>query len=327
MFLSIIIPVYNGTKTIKRCLDSIWSQGLPENDYEVICVDDCSSDGSYEYIQKLSQLYPQLKLLKNSFNIRAGGARNHGVRCSSGEYILFIDPDDYFHPQSLNKAFWYQKKNLLDILMCDFARHKENAPNNRLVHQFPSTEVMTGRQFLITNSLPYAPWKYIFRRSLMIENNVYFTECVSCEDVDWSHKIALFANKMQYKPILLTHYILSETSQTGSEYKNPETVFFRLMAGKRVAELITLCHTNEERTRIKAVAQETLFYGVIFLCALMTNPKDKSRILSECIDSKIKWRKELLLVKKYPLIYGIFSTLISPLFRLVLFVKRSSLGR
>ena len=110
MFLSIIIPVYNGTKTIKRCLDSIWSQGLPENDYEVICVDDCSSDGSYEYIQKLSQLYPQLKLLKNSFNIRAGGARNHGVRCSSGEYILFIDSDDYFHPQSLNKSFLVSKK-------------------------------------------------------------------------------------------------------------------------------------------------------------------------------------------------------------------------
>lgn len=97
MFLSIIIPVYNGTKTIKRCLDSIWSQGLPENDYEVICVDDCSSDGSYEYIQKLSQLYPQLKLLKNSFNIRAGGLEIMGLGVALGntyslltQMIIFI---------------------------------------------------------------------------------------------------------------------------------------------------------------------------------------------------------------------------------------------
>lgn len=327
MFLSIIIPVYNGTKTINRCLDSIWSQGLPDNDYEVICVDDCSSDGSYESIVNIAKHHPQLKVLKNNINLRAGGARNHGVRHAQGEYILFIDADDYFHPHSLRHAFRHLIDSDLDILMCDFARHKDNMPNEELIHKFPSTAVMTGRQFLVVNSLPYAPWKYLFKRNLMIDNNVYFAERVSCEDVDWSHKIALFATKMQYQPILLTHYILFETSQTGREYKNTTTVFYRLMAGKRVTELIPLCYTPEEQMRIKAVAQETLLYGVIFLCGLASSPKKKSLILKDCIDEKYNWRKELRFVRKNPYLYGLFSTLISPLFRFILFLKRSSFGR
>lgn len=327
MFLSIIIPVYNGTKTIKRCLDSIWSQSLPEDDYEVICVDDCSTDGSYDYILSLSEQHRQLRVLKNHINLRAGGARNHGVTHAAGKYILFIDADDYFHTGSVTEAYQYLKKCDLDILVCDFARHKDNTPNNELVHKFPSTAIMSGRQFLVTNSLPYAPWKYLFKRSIMIDNNIFFAEGVSCEDVDWSHKIAFFANKMQYQPILLTHYILLATSQTGSEYKNTSTVFYRLMAGKRVTDLMSLCHTPEEKMRIKAVAQETLLYGVIFLCGLMSSPKKKSLILKDCIDEKYNWRKELKFVRKNPYLYGLFSTLISPLFRFILFLKRSSFGR
>ena len=93
--------------------------------------------------------------------------------------------------------------------MCDFARHTLQKVNDELVHRFPSTDIMTGRKFFVVNSLPYAPWKYMFRRELMIDNKIFFAEKVSCEDVDWSHKIAFYAKTMQYKPILLTHYRLS----------------------------------------------------------------------------------------------------------------------
>lgn len=327
MFLSIIIPVYNASDTIERCLESIWRENLPQDDYEVICVDDCSTDSSISVLNEISMSHSQLRILKNPENLRAGGARNHGVREANGEYILFIDADDYFHKNSLKEAFDYQKVNRLDILMCDFARHIQTKVNNDLVHKFPYKNIMSGREFLVKNSLPYAPWKYIFKRSLMLNNKVYFAEKVSCEDVDWSHKIALFASSMQYKPILLTHYILSNTSQTGSEYKNSQTVFSRLIAGKRVSELLTLCNTDDEKERIRAVAQETLMNGVIFLNALLMSPQKKATILRACIDPNISWRNELRIVSKHPYLYSVMSTIISPLFKMAIFTKRNLIGR
>lgn len=327
MFLSIVIPIYNAAGSVGRCLDSIWSQGLPEGDFEVICVDDGSSDGSSEVIKSIGKSHENLRLLLNPTNLRAGGARNHGVREARGEYVLFIDADDYFHPDSLKEAFEYQKQKRLDILMCDFARHTEQCPNNTLVHNFPYRQIMSGREFMVKNSLPFAPWKYIFRRSIMVDNEVFFAERVSCEDVDWTHKIAFFADTMQYCPLLLTHYILSETSQTGSEFRNYQTVFHRLLAGKRISELTALCATKEEVNHINRVAQSTLQNGVMFLNALAVNPALKVNIIKECIDSEGQWSGIVKFAAQHPYIYSWGSTLIAPLFKSLVVIKRKFLGR
>ena len=327
MFLSIVIPVYNASCVIERCLDSIWSQDLPLEEYEVICVDDGSVDDSVEIIKTVSKSHSQLIIVKNDENVRAGGARNHGVRIARGEYVLFIDSDDYFHPGGLREAFEYQKSKRLDILMCDFARHKDHEPNDTLVHNFKSEKVMTGRRFLVVNSLPYAPWKYLFRRRLMTDNDVWFAERVSCEDVDWAHKIAFYADSMQYKPILLTHYILSNTSQTGCEYKSHNTVFHRLIAGKRVIDLLSLYDRKEEQKQIISVAQSTILNGLVFLCALTTSPRKKSDVIIECVPEGIDWRREIRFVRKFPYAYGIFSSAVAPLFRTAIYLKRYFVGR
>ena len=327
-FLAIVIPNYNSAGYIKRCLDSIWSQDLPEEDYEVICVDDCSSDNTVEVLKEEQIKHPQLRIFQNPENLRAGGARNKGVREARGEYIVFIDSDDYFHNGGLKKAYEYQKKNRLDILVCDFARHCQNSPNDILVHNFKSKDIMSGREFLVVNSLPYAPWKYIFKKDLMLDNSVFFEEKVSCEDVDWSHKIAFFANSMQYQPILLTHYLLIEGSQTASEFKNKTLLFNRLKSGKRVADLICLYDSKEEKEKILAVAEETLRKGIIFMNSLPSNPKEKAQILKTTISKDIKWKGNLIkFVAFHPLPFATFSTLISPLFQLLLSLKYKMAGR
>ena len=123
MLLSIIIPVYNGAKHITNCLNSIWAQELCALDYEVICVDDCSTDNTVEVLNDISK-DNNLRVIKNGTNRRAGGSRNHGVQEAKGEYVVFIDSDDYFHPGSLKKATLYLRNTPLDILVCDFAREE-----------------------------------------------------------------------------------------------------------------------------------------------------------------------------------------------------------
>lgn len=327
MFLSIIIPVYNGEKCITYCLDSIWSQGLDVNEYEVICVNDCSKDNTVGVVTTLQKKHPNLRLLSNQENLRAGGSRNYGVREAHGEYILFIDADDYFHPGALKKIFDYQQKYRLDILVCDFARHTLQAPNDLLVHNFHSHEVMTGRQFLVINSLPYAPWKYVFRKTLMVDNKVYFEEKVSCEDVDWSHKIALYAQTMQYQPILLTHYILTDNSQTSVEYKSKATVLHRLFCGYRVIRLLSVCKTEEEKDKIYRVARATTYNGIIFFNALCISPLEKRDMIKKYIPKDINWGSFINAVRDNAFIYSCLSTMISPFFRLAIKIKRKIAGR
>lgn len=327
IFLSIVIPVYNGEECIERCLNSIWSQPLMEEDYEVICVNDCSTDNTLQVIRRLQQGHPNLHVYENAGNLRAGGSRNHGVREARGEYILFIDADDYFHAGALKQVIDYQKAHRLDILVCDFARHTLSRPNDDLVHKFKSQQVMTGREFLVENSLPYAPWKYVFRKALMVDNRIFFEEKVSCEDVDWSHKIALFAQTMQYRPILLTHYILTDTSQTSEEYKKANTVFHRLMAGRRVAGLLPLCRTAQERERIGAVAKNTLKNGIVFLNGLIISPSRKAEMIRSCVSREVDWGREMNWVRDHPFLYGCLSTMIAPFFRVAIKIKRKYIGR
>lgn len=325
-FLSIVIPVYNGAKVINRCLNSIWGQELEESTYEVICVNDCSTDNTEQVIKQTQKSHANLRLLSNLKNKRAGGSRNYGAKEANGEYIVFIDADDYFHPSALKQVIEYLSKTELDILVCDFARHTLDAPNNKLVHNFKSTKIMSGRAFMITNSLPYAPWKYIFKKNLMISNNCFFEECVSCEDVDWTHKIAFFASKMQYQPILLTHYILEPNSQTGTEYKNSHSVFNKIYCGYRLMQLIKYCKTKDEESYIKKVAASIYENGLLFFNGLSISPQKKSAIISKYVITD-QVSGLLGFATKYPMLYSILSTIISPLFSTLIKVRRFIKGR
>ena len=89
--LSIIIPVYNGEKYIDRCLSSI----LNIKDIEIIIVDDCSTDSSYEILCNYSSKYPNIKLLHNTSNLGVSATRNKALKQAKGKYILFLDIDDY----------------------------------------------------------------------------------------------------------------------------------------------------------------------------------------------------------------------------------------
>ena len=115
----IIIPVYNGHDVIERALDSVYSQGLASEDFEVICVDDCSPTmetwdalNNYTY----NEVHPEnLKLLRHEVNKRQGAARNTALRHAEGEWILYLDADDYFVGNSLGLL----KEKLTNFPNCD----------------------------------------------------------------------------------------------------------------------------------------------------------------------------------------------------------------
>lgn len=329
LFLSIIIPIYNGAKVIDRCLESIWEQRMDTSMYEVICVNDCSSDDTESVIQKSQYTHENLRLLCNSVNKRAGGSRNYGVREARGKYIVFIDADDYFHVG----CFWQILDNLIrtniDILMCDFARETEQLVSNEIFLKYPSNAVLSGRDFLVTNGVPFGPCKYFFKRELMTLNSIYFEENVCCEDVDWVHKITLVANSIQYQPILLSHVIINEESQTANEHRSLKTIAEKFFAGYRMYQLSELYSGDVEVCRrLRAVADIYYMQGVKYFTAINANIRDKVSVLERYFPQKNDFlRRTVRFAMKNPFVYSILTNLTAPIVRYIIHQKRKIKGR
>ena len=173
---------------------------------------------------------------------------------------------------------------------------------------------MDGRTFMQKNGLPWGPTQYIFKRSLMVDNGVYFAEECSCEDVDWAHKLPFFAKRMQFLPVVAYHYVLEPNSTTGAEFRNKERVFDRIRSGYRVSCLTELYTTDNERKAVMGVASATSRYGIMFLCGLFTSPAEKKRIIESYVPAELNLGK-LNQVKRFPGVFAWVSTIIAPVFR------------
>lgn len=234
-FFSIIIPVYNGlAHDLPICLESIWHQPLDPSIYEVICVDDCSTDDTRRWLDEQAAKHSNMRVVKHAVNKRQGGSRNTGIRIAKGKYIIFIDQDDYFHQGSIAKVYDHLLTVALDILVVDCAYEHPGKVNNTLQHNFPHHEVMTGDEQILRNSIPWAPWKFVFLQSLVVENNLFFDEKERIEDIDWVHRLVHKAQRTQYQPILFIHYLKNNTSTTMTSYKSPETMYSTLRCGMRL---------------------------------------------------------------------------------------------
>lgn len=115
MKISVIIPVYNAGKFIRKCLDSIVSQTFPE--FEVICIDDGSTDDSSPILSEYASQYKNITVIRQK-NMGQGPTRNRGVGLAVGKYIKFVDADDYLHPNALQILYETAEKTKVDIVVC-----------------------------------------------------------------------------------------------------------------------------------------------------------------------------------------------------------------
>ena len=113
--ISVIIPVFNSEKYLKKCLDTVLLQTL--SDIEIICIDDGSTDSSLQILQQYSRKDHRFKIIFQSHE-GAGSARNKGLAIAQGEYLSFLDSDDFFEPDMLEQMYNCSKKYNTDIVVC-----------------------------------------------------------------------------------------------------------------------------------------------------------------------------------------------------------------
>lgn len=193
--LSIIIPVYNSQNYIKKCLDSLIKQEISTEIYEIILVNDCSTDNSKQIILEYKNKYSNIIYLEHDVNKRQGAARNTGIKHAKGQYIMFIDSDDYIDENSLSELF----KNLDNKNELIFISVKEFNENGevKIISQKKMFSGIKDGVFIIKNDINFRvePFFHIIKRDLLIKNDIQFEEKVQLEDVDFSVRSVLCAKK------------------------------------------------------------------------------------------------------------------------------------
>lgn len=327
-FFSIIIPVYNGlTHDLPICLDSIWSQSLDKGLYEVICIDDCSTDGTRQWLKEQQCKHHNLQIIENEKNVRQGGARNKGVLAATGKYILFIDQDDYYHKDSIYKVYEHLKENELDILVTDSAYQFKGYEHNNLQLNFQFRDATDNESYVKKNGFTIAPWRLCINKTFYNKTNIRFEENCRLEDLDWAIKLFFYAKRIQYQPILLIHYVKAENGTTDNMYHNSEIIISNTIAANRTLKLTKGIYDNSNiKKHVIRISDYYYYITCKYLFGLFSSLQLKKEIINLI---EIKESKYLLVkfATKYPTMYAIFTNCMVPFFRIARIINRKRVAK
>lgn len=225
MKLSFILPCYNVERYIADCLNSIYAQDLPESEYEVICVNDCSTDGTRNEILEIQKQHSNLTLLDQPRNMYSGTARNRGLEVAKGDYIWFVDSDDRVKPNVAGHLLGMTYADDLDILLFNYDEFADGhfGTFNKIKDMFRDVEVMEGGQFVEREfncnlSRLSLLWLRLVKRSLIEKNRIRFSGLYISQDGPFAWESLLIADRV--KSISERCYYFRASAQSITANKN-----------------------------------------------------------------------------------------------------------
>ena len=220
--ISFIVPVYNVEKYLRRCIESILQQNLEADQFEIIIIDDGSTDASGNICDEYAHEHANIHVIHQE-NMGLSAARNRGIEAVAGKYIQFIDSDDYLEPAIVNHLILKMDSCSLDVLRFSYQNVNDNyeiidlytAPKAFVDY---SEDICDGQTFL-TERLGFGcyAWQFILRRELL--ENCYFKEGIYFEDTEWTPRMLMKATRVASTPIIAYNYLIRRGSITQSTDK------------------------------------------------------------------------------------------------------------
>lgn len=218
--ISIIVPCYNVEKYIDRCFASLLDQTIGFDKLELIFVDDCSTDGTWDKLTAIEAAHPEsVMIIHCDENGRQGRARNIGLQYASAPYIGFVDSDDWIEPDMYEKLYAKMSTYQCDIVKCQDWRDTAQ-PDQTLAPKltgeqdrlFKIDTVEKRKIFITCSSIGYGVWDKLFTRDFLRQNNIFFPEKVAYEDHFFTTLLYFYAKNIYILEERLYHYYVNPAS-------------------------------------------------------------------------------------------------------------------
>ncbi len=293
--VSIIIPTYNGEKFIEKTLCAVIEQDY--EDLEIIVVDDVSTDNTVQTVRNfLEKSGRNFQIVQRTVNGRQSAARNTGLRAANGEYVIFIDHDDFIEKNFVSELYKEIENKKADLVFCGFKYFdpKENNYKTGMLLEKPLGSPEDYLREWSKNKLElWSIWNYIFNKDFLIKNKIRFPEdCYILEDYEFILKAIASSSKMSSVNKVLYTWVHHKYQQhvvnlaDREDYKN----FVQTRAAARRAMRYIIRYVKDSRVR-KYALKELITDRILTQCKLTTRAGDREyydRIIKTLRHKKIR---------------------------------------
>lgn len=270
VLLSFIVPCYNVERYVQKCLNSIYACDLPEDQFEVVCINDCSPDNVQEVLEQNQEKHNNLRIIVHEQNKGLGGARNSGIREAKGKYLWFVDSDDMVSAQGLKFIVINAVNQELDVLCFNYRRVNEEGKELSIHPVFNNTLAQDGYAFVksifgtgIVNHIGYV-WRFIYRTDYLRQQQLFFPENVRWEDTVYMPKALFKAGLVASVSDVLYSYRVNANSISGtfsSVYPAGSIYEFAFCAGGDLLSFSEEVKDEELRTAFRDTAVQKYING------------------------------------------------------------------
>ena len=239
--LSIVVNMYNTAKFMPKCMETLLEQDIPQSEYEIILVDDCSPDNSLEMAKEYAAQYKNVRVCTHEKNKGLAAARNTGIDAAQGQYLCFVDPDDYIEKNSLSALLKQMDDERLDMLRFNYQKVDEeyrNVPDVDVEAKFDySPKIMTGTEFLAHRlGVGCYVWAYIYRLEFIKQTGIRFFEGCFFDDTPWLPRILQKAQRVNVTPIRHQYYLQRSTSMVHA--RNSQSIMRKIETQMQLIDIL-----------------------------------------------------------------------------------------
>lgn len=290
MKITIIIPVYNVEKYIKKTIESLIKQTLV--DKEILIINDGSTDNTLQVVREYINKYKYIKII-NQKNLGVSHSRNVGINEAKGKYILFNDGDDWIKDEDyLERIYNISLKNNLDVLTSGFNIYynSQNIKKVEFDNFFNEVGILNGKEYLRysleKNSTNYSICTCLIKRELILKNNLYFSEKIkNAEDQEFLIKLFLISKRVKFSNLYSYNYRQVDTSTT-KKY-SLDRVLDLFLVKENILEYIENNELENETEYWKNFFKVYFYPGILSLTSQLNQFEQKKII------KKIKEKNEL----------------------------------
>lgn len=296
--VSVIIPCFNATKWLPKCFLSLAKQTIGIEEIELIFVDDASTDEgkTWALLQEFERAYPQSVIIVHlEENMRQGGARNVGIQYAGGEYLAFVDADDFVAEEWLEQVYSEAARTEADIIQFEYYYYTDrigavSSGRKICAEQIYLHSIEERKQFLMAEKITYGCWNKLYRRTMVMDMGVRYAEHMIYEEPLFVYPLLFPANSIVIMDKPYYYYRQNNTGTMRYDMENVQTILMHAKVQKMVWDYMkkTIFFGNYYE-EIKLYFLHTYFYETLYFAKRrgFEVPMEMYRMLASTVKQEV----------------------------------------